>query len=1078
MDLRSTLIIHLRANFTNRPKLFLQERIAQLPVFVKDEMLIDYQRLASLPQNSSKTSARAALHIAFAHATSFTKRNLGHGSLSYWVRKSAEGGLELALLMQDHLERTLCPTRQNDNDQTLSYNKVLRHTIKMLAKLEYSHLPESSSTYTFATLRIAAKSLGNEVLAAHYAVAHQLASIVPAGFVNAPHSSTGETPLLLACRLGDYTSARILLDHGADPLIRSADGCSPLHWLFMFDDSNMSDIASQLQCFNIGLIAGRPQTLDAQLPVDLHGTPLEFAVASASASAVGVLLLLSENSLGKTIDLKQAWCRASSLYLTDVLLVLRAAYDLHASSHVDMRDLGKSSSIIKKLIHGCNIELARVSTVRLLLTLDASEDTTTTHERLAATATSTRQPVGDLLSFSTLLTRAIPGLKSAIQLGDLALTEDIIQVLSGCSGSEHAAELSDVLGLEITTTCAMTACTSLYDLDGPIELLTFSAHYGRKLMFKDTWAVSIIAAIQHRRQDIFRWLWRNPEDVNARTKDGATILTTMLKANFTGLVSLQTILSSGADPDLCDGHQTPPILLALQLGMTHDFEVLLAHGASVSVKDQDGNALLHVAVKDNRLWAVSILLEHPGTIALVSGLDESSRTSLPLTASEGFPQIVDLALETDKDQKLLSTMCSAKTENYINCRNYHGYSPFHVAIIRASEEGDPDLAICQQLLAAGADPNMESSTEELPLFMALRLLSASFFLKLLPLLLRYGVDIDTRACSLKSSQVSRSPTALQIAAYHGAAELAKGLLEHGATCNIIGNDNGDSLHFCAMELEAPLRWKSLSENRKDVTAKHLIEAGADILATVRRNEHGCRDYKPLDLALHENKNLNNSISIVLIQAHHAQLSGPVGALHYKILQEVFEDAVESESPLCFLPKDLVATPHPAGPYLHLELSYPRHLRKRTVIDLFLLARIPVNKSALCTPGAMPILASALASKQANVLECYMEQDKSTPTFLNTGNRRSLWDKIKKSSELWVELNRCLSYLDWSRFVGLEGVRAGPGYVLKVDHNMALLASKGMDEHKRHWGWDCQAIKGTLLGRRFFKGKGSNWLCAT
>ena len=766
-------------------------------------------------------------------------------------------------------------------------------------------------------------------------------------------------------------------------------------------------------------------------------------MASASASAVDVLLTMSEKSRVETVDVKQAWCRASSLYLTDVLLLLREASGSNASSHFDMRDLAKSSSVIKKLIHGRDIKLARDATVRLLLDLGASEDTMTSNERFAAAATSTQESAKDVLSFATLITRAISGLESAIQLGDLALTGDIIRVLSDCSGNGHAAELSDVLGSEISRICAMTACTSHYDLDGPIELLKFSAYYGEKLGYKYSWAEFIVAAIQHRRADIFCCLWKNSEDLNTRTKDGATILTSVLKvrlANFTNLVSLQTLLSKGADPDLSDAHQTPPISLALQLGLTPDFEVLLAHGASLSIMDKDGNTPLHVAVMYNRQSAISILLQHPRPTDLPRALEESSPSSPALTSSDSLPRMAGLLLKThehqnhldsdqipdpgseytshDSKQQLAGTMYSTKPENYINSRNHHGYTPLHVAVSYMSEEGISGLAVCQELLATGADPKMGTAYGELPIFMALRLLNRSLFLNLLPFLLRYGADIDSRDCRSQSSKFPRFPTALQIAAYHGAADLVLGLLQHGATCNTVEDDDVSSLHFCAMELEGPLDWKSLPEKgRKDLTAQYLIRAGADILAKTRSsdfNERGWRD-TPLDLALHEHQGLNNSISIVLIQAHHAQLSGPLRAQHHKILQEVFEDAVESESPECFLPLCFLGRQEPFA-------FDARHLRKWTVVGLFLLARIPVDRSALCTSSAMNILAGAICSCQKAILECYIEPAKLEP-ILSRGYRTSLWDRIKDSA-LRTELNRCLSrmYLETHFYELEDGLR--------------------------------------------------------
>lgn len=96
--------------------------------------------------------------------------------------------------MQGLLEDSLSPTGQNDRSRTFRYNEVLRRTIRALARSVYSNLPEIGSTRTFAALRTALKSLRNKELAAHYAVIHQHANIVPARFVR--NSFTGETPLL------------------------------------------------------------------------------------------------------------------------------------------------------------------------------------------------------------------------------------------------------------------------------------------------------------------------------------------------------------------------------------------------------------------------------------------------------------------------------------------------------------------------------------------------------------------------------------------------------------------------------------------------------------------------------------------------------------------------------------------------------------------------------------------------------------------------------------------------------------------------------------------------------------------
>ena len=353
--------------------------MSQIPLGVKLEMLIDFEQMASRPYDSSEAIARAALHVAFAHVASFGTINSNPEIVRSLIQKSVIGGLHIATYMKDLFEKGLCEVRSTTPSSNMSnmedYSRTIRHTIKTLAKLGFAELKGIGPRSTFASLLHAVKSTSQESLVAHHAVLCQLTDQLPVKYVNIRSPITGETALALACRLGDNTAAQNLLNRGADPSICTADNCSPLHWIFMFDD-DMNKI--DLSYFDaINKVADRPQILDAQLPTDMEGTPLSFAVAAASTSAVDAILTKYKLNISPCI-IRQAWCKASSLYLHGIMEQLYPHMAPNPSPNLG--DLAKSSLVIQKLIHGSRLEDAVCSTIRLIFSLGSDSETATSSE--------------------------------------------------------------------------------------------------------------------------------------------------------------------------------------------------------------------------------------------------------------------------------------------------------------------------------------------------------------------------------------------------------------------------------------------------------------------------------------------------------------------------------------------------------------------------------------------------------------------------------------------------------------------------------------------------------------------------
>ena len=91
----------------------------------------------------------------------------------------------------------------------------------------------------------------------------------------------GETPLLLACRAGNYYVAIQLLESGADPNIANSSGDTPLHWLLSFEQDQIAGIGKPLIELTHGIdrVSGLWQATFPGENAFIKGTPLMRAIA-------------------------------------------------------------------------------------------------------------------------------------------------------------------------------------------------------------------------------------------------------------------------------------------------------------------------------------------------------------------------------------------------------------------------------------------------------------------------------------------------------------------------------------------------------------------------------------------------------------------------------------------------------------------------------------------------------------------------------------------------------------------------------------------------------------------------------
>jgi ankyrin repeat protein len=341
---------------------------------------------------------------------------------------------------------------------------------------------------------------------------------------------------------------------------------------------------------------------------------------------------------------------------------------------------------------------------------------------------------------------------------------------------------------------------------------------------------------------MLRLLIKSGARVDIEDAKGATALTHA--ADGGTMAAIRVLVEAGADINHQNKRGASPLLIALQRrDRDGRIDYLLAHGADVKAKDQDGLTTLMAAATQGYVKYVSALLKR--------GLDPNARTQTGRTAAHwaasyyNFNSPYDKSAEDKKDRatavNVLRVLSEAGAD--LKAADNEGVTPLHVAARAGYVE------TLRFLLDHGGDPNRPNAKRETPLF-----LSIVAFLDRFPkvkLLIAKGANVN--------SPGPGGTTPLMLAAKTRSREVLLYLLQQKADANAvdevgstalnlasasIGEQSVDAGDYTAMTAAlasamstvdqpdaagmTPLMWVSISNIPDALTA--LFQKGADINA--------------------------------------------------------------------------------------------------------------------------------------------------------------------------------------------------------------------------------------------------------
>jgi ankyrin repeat protein/serine/threonine protein kinase len=560
-------------------------------------------------------SARTAFQLALAHATGYGVP-INHSAFLEWAERSSKIGLSVATLT---LEILSFDDVYNQQGPERRFNKIVVKAFRSLfcdieriaglslsAEVFAPRATGSEGSKVRSKERVSSLAVPNRMDRKPIAVDDAFNDNISSD-VNSPNPSTGDTPLLAAARIGDLTATQRFLDHGADPSIAGKDGSVPLHWLFMFPESYHMRIGIRLGPKNkaagtVHRCVTLPQKLDAQLPIELFGTPLSFAVATASYSAVEVLLKLDASPTADAgTENATCWHRsplnlAATLHLNKILEQLLTA--LSPSEHVGstflklLSVLSESSTIERRLIHGAASSATCRNTVRLICSY---------LDRLSI------EPHDSADHMEACISAAISRADFDVAT---ALAEELEAGIARSSNDPNRLHFfSEVLLLS----AVKLHCASVLDTSKSLDIVKWAL--GKIPDFQKFNATRrafdsqnpIFVAIENQRDDLLEALKENGIDIRAKDYDGRSAFYNIYIKNIACL-SARRMISLGFDVNEGDDYSATPLHHAVVHKSPREIEELVSETADINSRDTQGLTPLHLAIHHAHLSVILCLL--------------------------------------------------------------------------------------------------------------------------------------------------------------------------------------------------------------------------------------------------------------------------------------------------------------------------------------------------------------------------------------------------------------------------------------------------------------------------------------
>lgn len=768
---------------------FRPRQIAEIPHIAKSQILSDSQWLA---YSESSSSPRASFQAGIAHAIGFgTKKN--QAQFIALMKHSSEKGNPLAAALLPFISNLFFKDGVNHPQE---YSQTLALAFKNL--FEPCNPPVSCREEGQACTDVqeAGSSPGRSKLV--------LSLDELSVNIDARDVTTGETSLLRAAKSGNAKMVGDLLDCGANPTLRAKDDSTILHWLFMFPSHLIGEICEKIcqrmlpteKTALLGQSTSSACVLDSQFPLELWGTPLSFAVATASEQAVAVLLKLGANPTTPTIRARHPsrhgcplWL-AASLHLDNAftqMMTQISNYPKQVPYEYDdsliLLTLSESSPLEREFIHGNRAIIACQETVRSIALFGTAFDN-----------------LGNILA----------GLEAAISATDIAVANAILDACQNLGNNADARNSLHICRVGVLRAALHTACRDIYDRNTGIGLILFALSQGLDLNATAQhyhMARPIFVTIEYQREDLFNFLLNRGANLTARDEQGRCAVHFFAIHGFFKSPA-KMIVEANISLDPVDYHGASPLHYAAKSGRLTEMQLLLEHGASTKLTDAYGRRVLHNAVISNQSRIVDAVLSYETDI---NAQDNTGMTALAIASKAGLHQIVKLLLERGADtslatsltqlplhlaaeaqkplviRQLLRDLSDVEVSDLLAARSASGMSPLDFAIAALVHEDDSH-ATCDMLLRFGADPPSS-------LLIAIR----RQCVWLVRYLLRYNpslVYFDLREGEFIS--------ALTTATLLGNSDIVKLLLDKGADCNKLDGRGNNAIHHAVQTQQCNL----------------------------------------------------------------------------------------------------------------------------------------------------------------------------------------------------------------------------------------------------------------------------------
>ena len=371
----------------------------------------------------------------------------------------------------------------------------------------------------------------------------------------------------------------------------------------------------------------------------------------------------------------------------------------------------------------------------------------------------------------------------------------------------------------------------------PLHLASQCGHYdiaGLLLKFgadvdaQDSDAMTpLLLVSQRRRRDsqitkTAQVLLEHRASVHVRNKVGQVPLHMASHLGLSGIVAL--LLKFGAYVDAQDNNNMTPLHLVSQpliFGndpqITKTAQLLLEHGASLYVRDKNGQMALHAASRHHLCVIIALLLKFG---ADVDAQDNDSMTPLLLVSQSQmeliYPEYLSRPRDDSKFTKAAQVLLEHRASTHV--RNKNGQMPLHLALHNGLS------GVVALLLKFSSDVDAQDNDAMTPLHVVSqsRFIFGveSRFTKTIQLLLEHGASVHIRN---KDGQMP-----LHTASYRGLGVMVALLLNSGGDVDAQDNDAMTPLHLVFQR-------QPFVGNDDAETVRVLLEHGASVHI---RNKNG------------------------------------------------------------------------------------------------------------------------------------------------------------------------------------------------------------------------------------------------